>query len=189
LSRWERGQQTPRDLEQVLAAYRALEPMARTQVAESQRNRTLHYSVDQRVVAFLVGRWVLLALVVVLGVAYEGLDGSFVADSLRVFICASTAVAIGLMAYRYRRLVRHGATSTAGQLIVLSWALAVSFLAQSCGQRFGQAHVRAHTATWALLAVEVGLVGLTWRVEERLVFRRDEPTERRTPPAGAGGVS
>lgn len=166
LSRFERGQQLPRDVEQVIAAYVELEP-APAGHTPTHAVRTLVFRVQPQVALLLGMRWVVLALVVTIGVG-AGANGTFAADSLRIFVVLSAMLAIALMGVRFRRLQRRTTSSVGGQLIVVSWTLATAFLAQSCARRIGEAELRVDTACWALLAVEIALIGLTWRVEEPL---------------------
>lgn len=170
LSRWERGQQVPRDVDAVRAAYRALKPVAPHTLAQPHRTqqRTLTYHVEGRYLAALIGRWVLFGVIVSFAEA-AGAPNVFAADALRVFIACSAVIALALMVGRFRRLQRVSTTSRGGQLIVLAWGLAVGFCAWATLEQLGHMRLRAPVAGWALLIIETSLLGLAWHVEEPLV--------------------
>lgn len=164
LSRWERGLQIPRDVEHVIAAYRALEPMVRARNPAPQPIRKVFFRVSMPFVAFLVARWVLLALVVTFGIGL-GAGEPFAPDAVRVFICFSGLLALSFVIVRILDVYEREPISLRGLLFIGSWALGVLYVTQRSARMFGSVDLHVEQGL-ALLAIEIGLIALAWRVDE-----------------------
>jgi Helix-turn-helix domain len=143
LSRFERGQSVPRDLEALVGAYRALGPEAISQRTRKPRRGPI---------AILLGSLVLAA-------AGETLDVRHSAAGLRVWIVAMSALIVAVNAPRIVRARK--ATETRRRRALRDASLALAFGALGVGAIFDS----YDTTTTILVAAAIGTAVLSERYD------------------------
>jgi hypothetical protein len=165
LSRFERGQQRPRDLATVLAGYEALRSVEQTQ-RRTQRTQQVSWSFSRPLAWLGVARWVVLAVVLTFD-AGAGWPPSAVRVTNDAVRDANELRALLIFtAFMIVVLTVADAVQDIGwpsRLRLASWALFAVAASSYVIGRVGTPHINLAVAIPALAAAEVGYWACVWR--------------------------